>query len=706
MGLLVLHSAHYAKIFKRLLGTPCDLRWRNEGERELVWTVDPVAPDRGGRAEPDRDRRAGDVRRAVRDPGARRAGLHLASPAARCSAAAARGRAARGGSSTSAPATRTTPSTTTRTSSGVLANGVQWAAPRLRHGARRQPEVAGGVVASEGRRRRRRLGRPAAHRGLRGARRRRADRDRRARGGRARARSPRSTASRTSVARWEDLLELDGLEAISVAVPTFLHAPIASPRSSAGCTCSPRSRSRSTARRRSTMVAAARAAGRVLDVAFNHRRRGDVQQLRAMIEAGRLGRPYYAKAWWLRRTGIPKLGSWFTAPSSRAAGRWSTSACTCSTTRCSCSATRRVRRSARRPTTCSGATASAVSRAPTRPAPTATRKFDVEDLATVFMRLDDGGTLLLEASWAAHRATATSSAPRSTAPRAAPSGTSTTTCPVGSLKLFGDDDGVATAETLLQAEPGGAHRAVVAEFVGDRPLRRLGGARRQRGGTARAHRRRLLPSAREQREITLEPARRRRARAARCRAAVRSTITYCPRRLARDEPGGLEPAQVVRGARGHGVQRPGQPAGGRGRVEQERARWRAGVPAAPSTKSVAAYDGPDDDAMDYARRAPCHANPVGRARPAGLERRAARVTSCTSSPRCSVGFIGAPARSQLYAVLKRLEGAGLVSGRHVVQADRPDKRPVPHHGRRGRRRCARGSTRWSRSSRRTATGCC
>ena len=39
----------------------------------------------------------------------------------------------------------------------------------------------------------------------------------------------------------------------------------------------------------------------------------------------------------------------------------------------------------------------------------------------------------------------------------------------------------------------------------------------------------------------------------------------------------------------------------------------------------------------------------------------------------SVGFIWAPARSQLYAVLKRLDAAGLVSRRHVVQADRPDK---------------------------------
>ena len=40
----------------------------------------------------------------------------------------------------------------------------------------------------------------------------------------------------------------------------------------------------------------------------------------------------------------------------------------------------------------------------------------------------------------------------------------------------------------------------------------------------------------------------------------------------------------------------------------------------------------------------------------------------------SVGFIWAPARSQLYAVLKRLDAAGLVDGRRVAQSDRPDKR--------------------------------
>lgn len=44
MGLLVLHSGHFSKIFTRLLGTTCSLLWRNEAERELVWNVNPTHP--------------------------------------------------------------------------------------------------------------------------------------------------------------------------------------------------------------------------------------------------------------------------------------------------------------------------------------------------------------------------------------------------------------------------------------------------------------------------------------------------------------------------------------------------------------------------------------------------------------------------------------------------------------------------------------
>lgn len=44
MGLVVLHSGHFAKIFKRLMGTSCDLSWRADGERERVWVVAPHHP--------------------------------------------------------------------------------------------------------------------------------------------------------------------------------------------------------------------------------------------------------------------------------------------------------------------------------------------------------------------------------------------------------------------------------------------------------------------------------------------------------------------------------------------------------------------------------------------------------------------------------------------------------------------------------------
>jgi trehalose utilization protein len=44
MGLVALHSAHYAKIFKRLMGTTCSLTWREAGERERLWVCNPGHP--------------------------------------------------------------------------------------------------------------------------------------------------------------------------------------------------------------------------------------------------------------------------------------------------------------------------------------------------------------------------------------------------------------------------------------------------------------------------------------------------------------------------------------------------------------------------------------------------------------------------------------------------------------------------------------
>ena len=48
MGFIALHSAHFAKPFKRLMGTPCNLTWREAGERERVWLTSRSHPIAAG----------------------------------------------------------------------------------------------------------------------------------------------------------------------------------------------------------------------------------------------------------------------------------------------------------------------------------------------------------------------------------------------------------------------------------------------------------------------------------------------------------------------------------------------------------------------------------------------------------------------------------------------------------------------------------
>ncbi len=48
MGLVVLHSGHESKVFKRLMGTTCDLKWREAAETERIWVSDPGHPIAAG----------------------------------------------------------------------------------------------------------------------------------------------------------------------------------------------------------------------------------------------------------------------------------------------------------------------------------------------------------------------------------------------------------------------------------------------------------------------------------------------------------------------------------------------------------------------------------------------------------------------------------------------------------------------------------
>lgn len=44
MGLIVLHSGHFSKIFKAMLGTHCSLKWREVAEKERLWNIEPGHP--------------------------------------------------------------------------------------------------------------------------------------------------------------------------------------------------------------------------------------------------------------------------------------------------------------------------------------------------------------------------------------------------------------------------------------------------------------------------------------------------------------------------------------------------------------------------------------------------------------------------------------------------------------------------------------
>jgi predicted dehydrogenase len=305
------------------------------------------------------------------------------------------------------------------------------------------------------------------------------------------------------VARWEDLIDLDGLDAVSVAVPTFLHAPIAIAALQRGIHVLSEKPIALNASQADAMVRAARAAGRVLDVAFNHRQRGDIQKLKEVIDAGRLGRPYYAKAWWLRRTGIPTLGSWFTRAELAGGGPLVDIGVHVLDYSLYLLGNPEVR-------AVSASTYDLLARAGfgsdsslIKTGTTGEPTFDVEDLASVFLRLADGGTLFVEASWAAHRRDGDEFGITLYGTDGGAELIVDDYAPKGSLQVFTDDGGTAVA-TRVPVRPGRGHKAVVEQFV----EKVHSGDWRQHDGSRAAALARVVDacyrSAAEQREIRLD----------------------------------------------------------------------------------------------------------------------------------------------------------------------------------------------------------
>jgi len=191
---------------------------------------------------------------------------------------------------------------------------------------------------------------------------------------------------------YEDLLGSPDLDAVVVALPNFLHAPVSIAALEAGkhVLCEkPMARSASEA---AQMLEAAHRTNRLLMVHFNYRFTPSAMALHRYVAAGELGHIYHGRSWWHRTRGIPGLGGWFTSKESAGGGPLIDLG---------------VHRldlalwlmGYPRAVAVSGVTYSMLG------AELAARQglsYEVEDMASAFIRFDNGATLILEASWAAN----------------------------------------------------------------------------------------------------------------------------------------------------------------------------------------------------------------------------------------------------------------------------------------------------------------
>ncbi len=189
---------------------------------------------------------------------------------------------------------------------------------------------------------------------------------------------------------YQDLLNDSEINAVGISTPNYLHAPMAIAAFEAGKHVLCEKPMATNAKEGEAMVQAAKKANKIFMMGFNNRFRGDTQLLKKYIENGDLGEIYYAKTGWIRRDGIPGLGGWFTTKSQSGGGPlidigvhvldltlWLIGN--------------------PRPVSVMGC---AYAKFGPKKAAETGKSYDVEDLAAGFIKLENGASLFLEASWA------------------------------------------------------------------------------------------------------------------------------------------------------------------------------------------------------------------------------------------------------------------------------------------------------------------
>lgn len=128
---------------------------------------------------------------------------------------------------------------------------------------------------------------------------------------RAKEASERFRISRT-YSDYRDLLDQPDIDAVTIAVPNHLHAKVAIEALEARKHVLLEKPMATNAKDALKIVDTAKKMKRVLMVAQNFRFNRHTQMARTIIERGDLGEVYHARGFWVRRSGIPRIGSWFT----------------------------------------------------------------------------------------------------------------------------------------------------------------------------------------------------------------------------------------------------------------------------------------------------------------------------------------------------------------------------------------------------------
>jgi predicted dehydrogenase len=261
---------------------------------------------------------------------------------------------------------------------------------------------------------------------------------------------------------YAELLAHPNIDAVSIAVPNHLHMPIAVAALESGkhvLVEKPLARNSDEGRR---MVEVAQRTERVLAIAFQRRSRHDVELVKNEVEKGNLGRVYHARAYWLRRSGIPGLGSWFTNKEQAGGGPLIDLGVHVLDMALWMMGNPRV-------TAVSAATYAELGPRGTgqwqggrfRIAEGAT--YEVEDFATALLRLEGGGTLQLDASWAGYTGHTDEFGVSLLGSHGGAEIHVKDYAQTGTLKLFGEIDGVPTV-TEPRLVPRKGHGVIIGRF--------------------------------------------------------------------------------------------------------------------------------------------------------------------------------------------------------------------------------------------------